>query len=150
MLFCLLDTSFELKAYKTSLPNNSHQRTSNSRKNTKTKVVENIKSSSKACLPGSYPTPIGHENHYSHSTNTCQIGSLPGSYPGLYPSQCQVASRNQSYYLKETQKQFDKNSFRRSPKNFKGRITIIYSMTNKTFSSFCFLILTTYLLSNNC
>ena len=147
MLFCLLDTSFEVKAYKTSLPDYSHQ---SIRKSVKTKVVENIKSSSKASLPGSYPTPIGHENHYSNSTNTCQIGNLPGSYPGLTQSQCKVASRNQSYYSKEAPKQFDKNSFRRSPQNFKGRITIIYSMTNKTFSSFCILTLTTYLSSNNC
>ena len=146
----MLDTSFEVKAYKTSLPDNSHQSSSNRRKNVKTKVAENIKSSSKACLPGSYPTPIGHENHYSYSTNTCQIGNLPGSYPGLTQSQGLVASQNQSNYLKTPQKQFDENFFRRSPKNFKGRISIIYSMTNKTFSSFCFLILTTYLLSNNC
>ena len=122
----MVEKSFEVKAYKTHAQDNSHQSQSNRRKNVKTKVVENIKSSNKASLPGSYPTPIGHENHYSYSTNTCQIGNLPGSYPGLTQSQCQVTSQNQSQYLKASPKQFDKCSFRRSPKDFQGRITLYF------------------------
>ena len=114
----------EIKAYKTSLSDTFQQSSTNKRKNVKTKVVENIKSSSKTFLPGSYPSQLGHKTDNSSSTNTCQIGNLPGSYPGLDQIQRQISSQKYSNYCKSSQKQVDKHSFAGNAQNVNGRVKI--------------------------
>ena len=122
--FCLLDIVFEVKPYKTSATGTFQQSSPNKRKNVRTKVVETIKSSSKVTLPGSYPSPIGQKKDNGYSTNTCQIGNLPGSYPGLNQIQDQMSSQKNLVSSKTSQKQFDNHSITGNSKIFKGRITM--------------------------
>ena len=141
---CLLDITFEVKPYKTCIHETSQQKPTNKRKNVRTKVVDNIKSTSKASLPGSYPSELSQKQVNNYSTNCCQTGSLPGSYPGLNHIQRQVSSQIQSYSSKTSQKQFDNHSFGFNPQNFKGMISILYSSANESIASSCVYLLTTF------
>ena len=122
--FRLLDIIFEVKAYKTSATETFQQISPSKRKNVRTKVVETIKSSSKVTLPGSYPSPNGQKKDSGYSTNTCQIGNLPGSYPGLNQIQDQMSSQKNLVSSKTSQKQFDNHSITGNSQIFKGRITM--------------------------
>ena len=122
--FRLLDIIFEVKAYKTCATDTIQQSSPSKRKNVRTKVVETIKSSSKVTLPSSFPSPIGQKNDNGYSTNTCQIGNLPGSYPRLNQIQDQISSQKNLIYSKTSQRQFDNHSITGNSQVFKGRITM--------------------------